>query len=74
MYRCITCGFKTEEPYPVYDEYDRSSHPACGECGGRLIKKTAECEYCGEDLFRGERIYKIGTDYYCKRCVKELIA
>lgn len=74
MYKCVTCGFKTEEPEITYDEYDCSSYPVCGECGGMLIEKTAECKYCCADLFEGERIYKVGIDYFCKKCVKELIA
>lgn len=74
MYRCITCGLKSEEPETGYDEYDRSLSPLCKECGGRLTEKTAKCKHCDADLFEGERIYKIGRDYFCKKCVKELIA
>lgn len=74
MYKCTACGFKEESPVPIYDEYDCSSYPACKKCGGGIMNKSAECFCCGDDLFEGERIYKIGTDYFCKNCVKEIIA
>lgn len=74
MYRCITCGNKTGRLVSSYDEYDERSYPVCGECGGAVIGKSAECACCSDDIFEGEKIYRIGADYYCKNCVKEIIA
>ena len=74
MYRCIKCGNIIEEPELTYDEYDRSVYRICGECGGGLMKKKSECKYCGAAIFEGERIFKIGADFFCMECVKGLIA
>lgn len=74
MYRCIACGNKTERLVSFYDEYDEKSYPACGECGGAVTEKSAECACCNDDIFEGEKIYKVGQDYFCKKCVREIVA
>lgn len=52
-----------ENPWVVADFYDREREP----------EPLEECEYCGMELFYGDKAYVIGDkeEYYCEDCLRE---
>lgn len=47
----------------VQGEYDRQEPPEG--------KTVATCAYCGRDIYKGEKIYKLDGDIYCCDCITE---
>lgn len=45
------------------EQYDRQEPPE-----GKVV---ATCAYCGEDIHKGEKIYRLDGDVYCSRCITE---
>jgi len=34
-------------------------------------RKVGECDYCGDDIFEGDKIIRIGSDIYHAGCCEE---
>lgn len=37
-------------------------------------RKVAVCDYCGDDIFEGDKIIRIGTDIFHATCCEEDVA
>lgn len=43
--------------------------PCHPRCPNATEKAVCECELCGDDIYEGETMYKLGDMYFCKECV-----
>ena len=43
--------------------------PCHPRCPNAVQKAVCECEQCGDDIYEGETMYKLGDMYFCEGCV-----
>ena len=78
IYKCVECEAQFSTPKRVLEPDGLETPPyryteGCPYCGGVFVDKVAVCCDCNENIYEGDRYYKISStgECFCEQCIEE---